>query len=238
MRATLRHSTSHLFSPKTTLQGLEKGGVPRCGPAARLRRAARRCDRRFSKGGRRFARLSLQVKRSLTISKARSNSDFRDIIRNPGPRWLSRNFARVSIDTGPPSSTVTAAKVRALTTLCELARESPTTEHFDARFAPDGNAGPPVRAVKDDVAALLDEINGSPCRSAQLHRFLAHFVLIKFDFLHEGATDPPAAITRIRDCLSIRRRSQGAAHLVEIGPACALIRRISPAYSIAPAWFG
>jgi hypothetical protein len=94
-----------------------------------------------------------------------------------------------------------ADPARALTTFCELASESQTTDHFDARFAPDGNAGRPVRAVKEDVAALLDEINGSPCTTPQLRRFLAHFVLIEFDFLHEGATHPPAAITRIRDCL-------------------------------------
>ena len=35
-----------------------------------------------------------------------------------------------------------------------------------------------------------------------MHQFLAHFVLIQFDFLREGATDPPDAINRIRDCLA------------------------------------
>jgi hypothetical protein len=34
-----------------------------------------------------------------------------------------------------------------------------------------------------------------------VHQFLAHFVLIQFDFLHAGAGDPPEAINRIRDCL-------------------------------------
>jgi hypothetical protein len=35
-----------------------------------------------------------------------------------------------------------------------------------------------------------------------VHQFLAHFVLIQFDFLREGATDPPHAINQIRDCLA------------------------------------
>lgn len=35
-----------------------------------------------------------------------------------------------------------------------------------------------------------------------MHKFLAHFVLIQFDFLREGATDPPNAINRIRECLT------------------------------------
>lgn len=156
----------------------------------------------FQNAGGDLARLSLQVKRSLTLSKAPSNTDFREIIRDS---WgtLAKSDFREGIDWyGVGVGTVAAATARALTTLCELARESQAADHFDTRFAPDGNAGPSVKAVKEDVAAILDQINGSPCTSAQLHRFLAHFVLIEFDFLHEGATDPPAAITRIRDCLA------------------------------------
>jgi hypothetical protein len=34
-----------------------------------------------------------------------------------------------------------------------------------------------------------------------VHRFLAHFVIIRFDFLREGSTDPADAINRIKDCL-------------------------------------
>lgn len=35
-----------------------------------------------------------------------------------------------------------------------------------------------------------------------MHQFLAHFILIQFDFLREGAIDPPDAINRIRGCLA------------------------------------
>lgn len=148
------------------------------------------------------ARLSLQVKRSLTISKAKTNTDFRDIIRDSWATLKKSDF-RVNADRyGAAVGTVTTAKERVLKTLCDWARESLTADHFDARFAKDGSASAELEAVKNDVVALLKEAKGAPCTSEEVHQFLAHFVLIQFDFLREGATDPPDAINRIRDCLA------------------------------------
>ena len=148
------------------------------------------------------ARLSLQVKRSLTISKAKTNSGFRDIIRDSWATLRKSDF-RVRFDRyGAAVGTIASAKERALKTLCDLARESLTANHFDARFAKGGNASDGIKAVKNDIVALLEKTKGTPCTSGEVHHFLAHFVLIQFDFLREGATDPPDAINRIRDCLA------------------------------------
>jgi len=149
------------------------------------------------------ARLSLQVKRSLTISSAKTNTDFRDIIRDSWATLKKPDF-RVNTDRyGAAVGTINPVKDRALKTLCDWARESLTTEHFDARFAPDGNASLNIKSVRNDVVALLEEVaKGKPCTSEEVHQFLAHFVLIQFDFLREGATKPTDAINRIRDCLA------------------------------------
>ena len=148
------------------------------------------------------ARLSLQVKRSLTISKAKTNTDFRDIIRDSWATLIKDDF-RLKIDRyGAAVGTIASGKERALNTLCDCARESLTTEHFDARFAEGGNAGNDIKIVKDDVVTLLKEAKGAHCTSEEVHRFLSHFVLIQFDFLREGATDPPEAVNRIRDCIA------------------------------------
>ncbi len=149
------------------------------------------------------ARLSLQVKRPLTISKAETNTDFRDIIRDSW-RTLKKPDFRIDTDRyGAAVGTITPAKERALKTLCDWARESLTADHFDARFAQGGNASDDIKTVKNDVVALLEEVaKGAQCTSEEAHQFLAHFVLIQFDFLREGATDPPDAINRIRDCLA------------------------------------
>ena len=148
------------------------------------------------------ARLSLQVKRSLTISKAKSNADFYDIIRDSWATLRKPNF-RIKFDRyGAAVGTVATSKERTLKTLCDWARESLTADHFDARFAQGGSASEDIKTVKNDVAALLAVAKGAPCTSDEVHLFLAHFVLIQFDFLREGATDPPDAINRIRDCLA------------------------------------
>ena len=157
----------------------------------------------FEDAAKNAARLSLQVKRSLTISKAKTNTDFRDIIRDSW-RTLKKPDFRIDIDRyGAAVGTITPAKERALKTLCDWARESLTADHFDVRFAQGGNASDDIKTVKDDVVALLEkEAKGTPCTREEVHQFLAHFVLIQFDFLREGATDPPDAINRIRDCLA------------------------------------
>lgn len=148
------------------------------------------------------ARLSLQVKRSLTVSKAKTNTDLRDIIRDSWSTLKKSDF-RVNVDRyGAAVGTITPIKERALKTLCDWARESLTTDHFDARFAEKGSASADIIAVKDDIVALLEEAKGTQCSSDEVHKFLAHFVLIQFDFLREGATDPIDAMNRIRDCLA------------------------------------
>ncbi len=161
----------------------------------------------FEDGEKKPARLSLQVKRSLTISNAMTNSDFRDIIRDSWATFKKPNF-RVNTDRyGAAVGTISSAKERALKTLCDWARESLTVDHFDARFTQGGDEEEPkteteVKKVKGVIADLLkEERKGTACTNEELHQFLAHFVLIQFDFLREGATDPPEAINRIRDCL-------------------------------------
>ena len=149
-----------------------------------------------------LARLSLQVKRSLTISKANTNTDFRDIIRDSWATFKKNDF-RINVDRyGTAVGTITAAKERTLKTLCDWARESLTADHFERRFSDAGSASADVKEVRDDIVALVEETKGAPSASEEMHQFLAHFVLIQFDFLREGAIDPPDAINRIRDCLS------------------------------------
>ncbi|MEH6782983.1 MAG: hypothetical protein V7688_03830 [Alcanivorax jadensis] len=157
----------------------------------------------FEEAAKNPARLSLQVKRSLTISDAKTNTDFRDIIRDSWATLKKSDF-RINADRyGVAVGTVTPAKERALRTLCDWARESLTADHFYARFAQGGSASEDIKAVKEDVVALLEEAKRAPCTCEEVHRFLAHFVMIQFDFLREGATDPPDAINRIRDCLAL-----------------------------------
>lgn len=148
------------------------------------------------------ARLSLQVKRSLIISSAELNKDFQEVIRDS---WLTLNKQdfRLNIDRyGVAVGTVAIFKERAIKTLCDWARESPTTAHFQERFRTNGNVNRNIKAVKKDVETLLDAAKGTACSIKEVHRFLSHFVLIRFDFLREGAVHPSEAINRIQECIS------------------------------------
>lgn len=156
-------------------------------------------DFRSANGG--TARLSLQVKRALTISAAKSNTDFRDVISDSWTTYRDPAF-RPGIDRyGAAVGDIAKTKMRDLVYLCEIARASTTIGHFKARFAKGGNASAAVNAIKRDVSALLKEAKGSACADEEIHGFLANFVLVHFDFLHDGASTAPTAMTLLRECL-------------------------------------
>ncbi|MEQ1492646.1 MAG: hypothetical protein ABL932_19050, partial [Terricaulis sp.] len=155
-----------------------------------------------------LACLSLQVKRALTISAAKTNSDFREIIRDSWATYQKANFRKGIDRYGAAVGEIAKDKARALISLCELARESITANHFEARFAKGGNASAALKAVKDDVVALLAYAKGSACSEVEAHDFLSHFVLVEFDFLHTGASDPPEVMTQLRNYLTADQAGQ------------------------------
>lgn len=146
-------------------------------------------------------RLSLQVKRSLTISDAETNTDFREVIQRSWQTLQKPDF-RDHIDrVGVVTGTVAEEASRAFATVCEWARASDTTETFMQRFVANGNASAIHRAV---AAAVRIVASGSvtPLSDDQLHRLLSHLVLIRFDFLHAGSTHEAEAITNLARALA------------------------------------
>jgi hypothetical protein len=148
------------------------------------------------------ARLGLQVKRALTISAAKNNTDFREVIRDCWATLHLGHFRKKVDRYGVAVGEIAKDRARDFISLCEAARESQTTEHFSARFAQGGNASTTLKAVKEDIVSLLSEVKGSEISEAETYEFLAHFVLQEFDFLHDGAVDPPEVMSGLRDCLA------------------------------------
>ncbi len=147
------------------------------------------------------ARLSLQVKSGLTVSAAKSNTDFREIIRDCWLTYQKPEFRKNADRYGAAVGSIAKDKARALRSLCEFARESVTTSHFEARFAKGGNASVSLKALRKDIIKLLTAAKTSGPSEQEVHEFLAHFVLIEFDFLHSGAAHPAEAMNRLRECL-------------------------------------
>jgi len=148
------------------------------------------------------ARLSLQLKRSLTISSAVTNSDFADIVRDA---WLTlqKPDFRIDVDRfGAATESVAFQKRRDLSALCDFARASGNLADFERRFRPDGNASVSHSSIREEIADLIERAKGSPPSPTELFVFLRHFVLLVFDHLHDAATDPAEAIALLAPALA------------------------------------
>ncbi len=146
-------------------------------------------------------RLSLQVKRSLTISEAETNSDFREVIQRSWQTLQKPDFREHLDRVGAVTGSVAEETSRAFATVCEWARASDTTAAFMQRFVDGGNASATHRAVAEAVRTVAQDM-GAPLSEDQLYRLLSHLVLIRFDFLHAGSTHEAEAIVSLQRALA------------------------------------
>lgn len=146
-------------------------------------------------------RLSLQVKRSLTISEAETNSDFREVIQRSWQTLQKTDFREHVDRVGAVTGSVAEETFRALVTVCEWARASGTTAAFMQRFVSGGNASAAHLAVAEAVRVVAQD-TGARLSDDQLYRLLSHLVLIRFDFLHAGSTHEAAAIVSLQRALA------------------------------------
>ncbi len=164
-------------------------------------------------------RLSLQVKRSLTISETETNSDFREVIQRSWQTLQKPDFRERVDRVGAVTGSVAEEKFRALVTVCEWARASDTTATFMQRFVAGGNASATHRAVAEAVRMVAQGI-GAPLSNDQLYRLLSHLVLIRFDFLHAGSTHEANAIVSLQ-------RALAPAHVVRARDLWVLLRQFA-----------
>ncbi|WP_422403539.1 hypothetical protein [Pseudomonas sp. GZD-209] len=145
--------------------------------------------------------LSLQVKRKLTISKAKSNTDFRETIHRAYRTVGGTNF-RVGIDkVGAIADEIVDANKRNFETLCEWARATADTESFVTKVMTEGVAGDKKKFYLI-VKGLIEELQIEQDLDHASHRLLSNFVLMRFEMLHEGSTTEAAAVANLANFLS------------------------------------
>lgn len=156
-------------------------------------------------------RLSLQVKREITISAAPKNKDFRDIVRDCWSTLDKPDFRdgvdRVGAVVGPSTA---VGKWRDLVALAEFAAASAKPADFAVRFCPGGSASKEHRAILEDLQTVTAAL-GRQATVDDMHQLLRHFVLIRFDALHEGATEDPATVALAEQALAPGQAGQAIA---------------------------
>ncbi|MEZ2604509.1 ATP-binding protein [Kluyvera intermedia] len=141
---------------------------------------------------------SLQVKRSLTISDAKSNKDFSDIIRDSWETFKSSSLVLKRDFFGAAIDEISSEKLRDMTHLCELAKETLDADQFERRFHDAMTAGQNLKNIKVVIENLLNKHAGRAVATSEVHEFLAHFVMVKFDFMHKGAVETATAANMLQ----------------------------------------
>ncbi len=123
-------------------------------------------------------RLSLQVKRRVTISAAASNTDFRQIIAASVATRATPDF-QSNIDAyGFAVEYVGTNRFRALDRLINWARSSPTGEDFTSRFDCTSSAAGAERSLREELLTLIQ-----PKSSDDEVDFYHQFAALKLDGL-------------------------------------------------------
>ena len=102
--------------------------------------------------------LSLQIKRSVTISGAASNDEFRDIVKAAVETQALEAFTSGADACGFVVEHVAAETIRSLTRLIDWAKASTAGPDFEARFLPTGTAAESERSLRISLMGC------DPCR--------------------------------------------------------------------------
>jgi hypothetical protein len=123
-------------------------------------------------------RLSLQVKRQLTISAALSNKDFRELIANAVKTRAKADFRVGEDHYGFIARTVADDRLHSLQRIVTRAQASPTGTDFVARFRPGAEANQADIELRDELLPLI-----RPADADEEADFYRHFFAQRLDGL-------------------------------------------------------
>jgi hypothetical protein len=147
------------------------------------------------------AKLSLQVKQSLTVSDAATNEDFREIVHRGWQTMKCGNFQLERDRIGAVTAQVSFSSFRDARVTCEWARNSTSAADFTTRLRVSGLAGNGQRDFVEAVRSLISEVENQSIIDDDVWNFLRSFVLLRFDLRSEGADDDYFSVERLRIAL-------------------------------------
>lgn len=145
-------------------------------------------------------RLSLQVKRKFVISGAATNTNFRDTILRAYETVTGAGFTAGLDRVGVVTGEISDASKRDFETLCEWARSDGDAAGFVNKLRTDGVAGE-KQTQFDIVRNILSAKLPDAALDAATHALLTHFVLMRFEMLHEGSMTEALTVTNLANHL-------------------------------------
>lgn len=141
--------------------------------------------------------LSLQIKKSVTISGAESNEEFRGIIAAAVATHALESFAKGTDACGFVVEHVTDTTFRSLSQLINWAKSNPDGKDFDSRFAATGTAGADEKRLRQGLLPVIGAVNVDEEVS-----FYRNFAALHLAGLKEGGSLRAEIINRLQELVA------------------------------------
>lgn len=139
-----------------------------------------------------------QIKRSLVISAAKTNTDFRDIIGKAWDTIEADDFNNGIDRVGAITEDIATKSYRNFRSLTDIARNSHNGEEFTKKVSVPRASGEPTRKILADIKTILKEKLSQEPSDDEIWRLLKHFILIRVEIMGDGAADKEHAILHLR----------------------------------------
>src|SRR5262249_54532111 len=142
-------------------------------------------------------------KKSVTISGATSNDEFRGIIAAAVKTQGLESFTKGADACGFVVEHVTADVFRSLIRLIDWAKGSTAGSEFDKRFLPTGSAAKDERTLRSGLLSTIGAANADEEIS-----FYQHFVALHLHGLEEGGALRAEVINRLQEIIKANEDGQ------------------------------
>lgn len=147
--------------------------------------------------------LGLQIKKSLTISGAAKNHEFRAIVTAAVQAQALGSFTKDADVCGFVVENVTADTLRSLIRLIDWAKASPISTDFEARFLATGTAAASERKLKSDLLPVI----GAASVDEEVN-FYRHFIALNMQGLEEGGVLRTEVVNRLQEIVASNEDGQ------------------------------
>jgi len=145
-----------------------------------------------------ICKFDAQIKRSLTISSAVKNINFRDIILNAWKTVKKEEFNKGIDRVSGITDDISKTSFRKFRQLTEAARYSHNENEFIQKINTLNNYSKEVRNYLSDIKKIIKRKDGVEPSHEEVWLLLKHFVLLQIDVMGEGAKERDFIIENLR----------------------------------------